>query len=80
MGRLYRAIGEVTGARLIIDSSKVPSGAALLSHAGVEAHLLHVVRDPRVVAYSWQRPKAHRDRPKPVDMRAHARRAADSRV
>lgn len=74
MGRLYQAIGEVTGARLIIDSSKVPSGAALLAHTGpgVEAHLLHVVRDPRAVAYSWQRPKAHRDRPVPVNMQAHS--------
>ncbi|WP_344139923.1 sulfotransferase [Luedemannella flava] len=70
--RLYRAIAEVTGARLIIDSSKVPSGAALLaSMPGVTGYLLHVVRDPRAVAYSWQRPTRQLDLPRPALMRTH---------
>jgi hypothetical protein len=52
--RLYHAIAEVTGARMIVDSSKVPSGAALLTRmAGVEPYLLHMVRDPRAVTHSW---------------------------
>ena len=54
--RLYQAIAEVTGASLIVDSSKVPSGAALLTRMpGVEPYLLHMVRDPRAVTYSWMR-------------------------
>ncbi|GGK81267.1 sulfotransferase family protein [Mangrovihabitans endophyticus] len=52
--RLYNAIAEVTGAGLIVDSSKTPSGAALLSRMpGIRPYLLHMVRDPRAVAHSW---------------------------
>lgn len=71
--RLYRAIAEVTGARLVVDSSKLPSGAALLARpqAGVTPYLLHVVRDPRAVAHSWGRPKQQLDRPKPALMAQH---------
>lgn len=54
---LYRAIADVTGSRLIVDSSKLPPAAALLPHVpGIEPWLLHMVRDPRAVAHSWQRP------------------------
>lgn len=49
---LYRAAAEESGARLLVDSSKMPAWAALVAHAGVDLHLLHVVRDPRGVAYS----------------------------
>jgi hypothetical protein len=52
--RLYRAIGAVTGARIVVDSSKRTGDAALLRLLpDVDPHLLHVVRDPRAVAYSW---------------------------
>ncbi|GAA2512243.1 sulfotransferase [Winogradskya humida] len=58
MYRLYAAIHTVTGADLIVDSSKVPSGAAVLAQMPeVESYLVHMVRDPRAVAYSWMRPK-----------------------
>ncbi|GAA2645682.1 sulfotransferase [Paractinoplanes durhamensis] len=54
--RLYHAIAEVTGAELIVDSSKVPSGAALLTRMpGTIPYLLHMVRDPRAVTHSWMR-------------------------
>jgi hypothetical protein len=63
MARLYRAIGEVTGATLVVDSSKLPSEAALLARrTDLEAYLLHMVRDPRGVAYSWSRQTLHPDR------------------
>jgi hypothetical protein len=53
-GRLYRAIGSVTGARVIVDTSKRTGDAALLRLLpGVDPYVLHVVRDPRAVAYSW---------------------------
>ncbi|BBH65237.1 sulfotransferase family protein [Actinoplanes sp. OR16] len=77
LARLYHAIGEVTGAKLIVDSSKVPSGAALLPRMrGVEPYLLHMVRDPRAVTHSWMRPTPQLDRPKPQLMQQH--KPADS--
>ncbi|GAA4600824.1 sulfotransferase [Actinoplanes octamycinicus] len=71
--RLYRAIGEVTGARLIIDSSKIPSAAALLpGMAGVQPYLLHMIRDPRAVTHSWMRKIPQVDRRKPAMMHREA--------
>src|SRR4029077_18987486 len=53
-GRLYRAIAAATGARVIVDTSKRTGDAALLRCLpGVGPRVLHVVRDPRAVAYSW---------------------------
>jgi hypothetical protein len=72
VGRLYSAVAEVTGAGLVVDSSKLPSGAAVLARvAGAEPYLVQMVRDPRAVAYSWMRPKAQLDRPKPMLMDQH---------
>jgi hypothetical protein len=54
--RLYRAIAEVTGASWIVDASKHPQTAYLLTDTpGIELHVLHLVRDPRGVAWSWQK-------------------------
>ena len=59
---VYLATFEVTGARVLVDSSKVPAQAALLaSMSDLEAHYLHLVRDPRASAYSWKRHKARKD-------------------
>ncbi|WP_218134979.1 sulfotransferase [Amycolatopsis xylanica] len=55
MAELYAAIAAVSGAHTIVDSSKFPAEAALLS--GTDLRILHVVRDPRAVAHSWLRPK-----------------------
>jgi hypothetical protein len=72
MSRIYSAIGKVTGASLIVDSSKVPAGAAVLARIpDVESYLLHMVRDPRAVAYSWMRPKAQTDVKVPRQMKPH---------
>ena len=58
MARTYRAIAEVTGARVIVDSTKIPGEAALLpSVEGIDPLYLHLVRDPRAVAHSWSRQK-----------------------
>lgn len=60
---LYRALADATGARVIVDSSKLPPYGLLLSRLpGVQVHVLHVVRDPRATAFSWMRSKASRDR------------------
>jgi len=52
--RLYAAVAEVSGATLVIDSSKHPSLAhCLRRQGGVDLRVLHLVRDSRAVAYSW---------------------------
>lgn len=62
IARLYRAIADETGASFIVDSSKLPPYGLLLSQLpGVEVSVLHVVRDPRATAWSWQRHKDSRD-------------------
>jgi len=54
----YRAIAAEAGARVVVDSSKLPTYAYLLGLLpSVELSVLHLVRDPRAVAYSWQRKK-----------------------
>ncbi len=59
---VYRSIQEVTGAELIVDTSKPPSFGYVLQHLdGIDLRILHVVRDPRAVAYSWTRTKALTD-------------------
>jgi hypothetical protein len=60
---IYRAIARVTGARVIVDSSKVPFEPLPLGLVdGVEAYVTHAVRDPRAVVYSWQRARVWGDR------------------
>jgi hypothetical protein len=52
--RLYHAVAEVSGARVVVDSTKRPSLAYILRRApGIDLRLVHVLRDPRGVAYSW---------------------------
>jgi hypothetical protein len=64
--RLYEAIARKAEARVVIDSTKREDNAALLHLLpGIEPFLVHLVRDPRAVIYSWQRRqrgagKAHR--------------------
>jgi hypothetical protein len=56
LGRLYRAISEVSRAEVIVDSSKLPSFAWLLRTVpGLELRMLHLVRDSRGVAFSWRK-------------------------
>jgi len=70
--RLYDAVAEVTGARVVVDSSKIPADAALLRLLpGVDASYVQLVRDPRAVAYSWSRAKEQRDPRAPATMRTH---------
>ncbi|WP_436793945.1 sulfotransferase [Actinospongicola halichondriae] len=67
--RTYRAVREVTGASVVVDSSKMPADAALAATApGVDVHLVHLTRDPRAVAWSWRRPKMMTDvvPPRPI--------------
>jgi hypothetical protein len=52
--RIYAAAAAVTGARIVIDSSKNPALAFSLRWANdVDLRVVHLLRDPRGVAYSW---------------------------
>ncbi len=54
--RLYRGIQRVSGAGVIVDSSKRLSYAVVLSQLPfVDLRVVHLVRDSRAVAYSWAR-------------------------
>jgi hypothetical protein len=56
--RLFRAIAHRTGASVIVDSSKSgPYGYFLAANPLLDVRVLHLVRDSRAVAYSWQRQK-----------------------
>lgn len=64
--RLYRAIHEVSGGCVVVDSSKHSSLAFVLrTEPGIDLRVVHVVRDSRGVAYSWtkevRRPEAGDD-------------------
>jgi hypothetical protein len=53
---LYRAVLEVSGARVIVDSSKDPRHGFVLSRLErFDVHVVHLIRDPRAVAFSWKR-------------------------
>ncbi len=55
---LYFAIAENSGNDVIVDSSKVPSRALILSQIpGIEVHLVHAVRDVRALVYAWRKKK-----------------------
>ena len=54
--RVYAAVAAVSGASLLVDSSKHASTAALVrATPGVRPKIAHLVRDPRGVAWSWSK-------------------------
>jgi hypothetical protein len=56
--RLYRAIAAVSGRDLVVDTSKEPNFAAVLTRMReLEPLIVHLVRDSRAVAFSWSRLK-----------------------
>lgn len=69
LDRVYAAIRKVAGSTVIVDSSKVPQYAWVLAEAqGIELHVVHLVRDSRATAFSWQR---QRLRPEITSRRAY---------
>lgn len=51
--KLFRSIAAHSGELVVVDSSKLPGRAfALAGIAGIELHVVHVVRDARGVAWS----------------------------
>lgn len=67
--RLVDTVADVTGARLVVDSSKWPTDPGMLGLVdGIRPQPVLLVRDPRAVAWSWQRTKAHHDLDQPREM------------
>ncbi|MEU8188709.1 sulfotransferase family protein [Micromonospora carbonacea] len=67
--RIYAAAMAVTGALLVVDSSKHASTAFALRWADdLDLRVLHLVRDSRAVAYSWAKQVR---RPEVVDTEAY---------
>lgn len=65
--KLYGAIQKVANCKVIVDSSKNPMyGYALQLMEGIDLYVLHLIRDPRAVAYSWIRKKAQPESPFPL--------------
>ena len=55
--RLYRQLREVSAQQVVVDSSKLATYLVMLAHVpSVDLHVVHLLRDPRAVAHSWQRP------------------------
>lgn len=65
LDRLYAAIKQVSGAEVIVDSSKHASYAFLLRRCRVDVRVLHLVRDSLAVAHSWAKkvPRPETDQP-----------------
>ncbi|MFI9553897.1 sulfotransferase [Nonomuraea endophytica] len=59
LARLYGAVAEVSGCRIVVDTTKPAPYAHILARTpGIELTVVHLVRDPRAVAWSWLRHKA----------------------
>lgn len=55
--RIYQEIRDVSGARVVVDSSKLATYLVLLAQLpSVNILVVHLVRDPRAVAHSLSRP------------------------
>lgn len=56
LGRIYTAVAEVAGARVVVDSSKIPTYALVLRNIpGIDLRIVHLVRDSRGVMHSWRK-------------------------
>ena len=53
--KIYQAIQTVTGVDVILDSTRFLTHGAVLGHwlDDIDIYIVHLVRDPRAVAYSW---------------------------
>jgi len=61
--KLYAAILKVNRAKVIVDSSKTPAYCRILQDTdGFDVDVVHLMRDPRAVAFSWQRKRLRGDK------------------
>jgi hypothetical protein len=58
LDKLYRAVVTTTSSKVVVDSSKLPTYAeGLHLIPSIDLFIVHLIRDPRGVAYSWQKVK-----------------------
>jgi hypothetical protein len=58
LSSFYGAVAGGTASRVVVDSSKSPAYAFMLSLVrSIDLHIVHLVRDPHGVSWSWARPK-----------------------
>jgi hypothetical protein len=77
MARLYAGIAAVSGADVVVDSSKGPHDAYVISKfTELDLFVIHLVRDPRGVAYSWSRRAWNPDKPTGRDEQREASEVA----
>ncbi|MBW1933005.1 MAG: sulfotransferase [Deltaproteobacteria bacterium] len=58
LGRVYQAIQKISGCSVIVDSCGYPHHGFVLNEIeNLDVRVIHLVRDSRAVAYSWQRKK-----------------------
>ncbi len=51
---LYAAIADITSSQVVVDSSKLPVYANLLTAVpDIDLRVVHLIRDPRAAAHSW---------------------------
>lgn len=81
MDRLYPALARAYGTAVLIDGSKLPADAAVLSCLpGVDPYYLHLVRDPRgVLASQLRRAGSGRDGRPPLRRAAYGSLAWSAR-
>ncbi len=61
LAALYSAIRDVTGCQVIVDASRlIPYGLYVSALSGVDFRVVHLVRDPRAVVFSWKRRRTTR--------------------
>jgi len=69
MDRVYEDLATITGSRAVVDSSKWPfDPIAVSTRHSHNVQLVHLIRDVRAVAFSWQRKKQFTDRAEPEPM------------
>lgn len=72
LGSIYLAVADISGANVIVDSSKLAMHVDLGAHfADVPAHIIHLVRDPRALAHNWDRRNNVEGISKPIRVSMH---------
>jgi Sulfotransferase family len=74
VGKVLQAAEHVSGASVVVDSSKFPSSAFVLrAGADLDVRVVHLVRDSRGVAHSWSKRVTRTDvTGPPVSMRRYS--------
>lgn len=79
LSAVYRSLRRRTSSRVIVDSSKNPAYARLLlGSPGIRTYVVHLVRDPRGVAFSLQKRRQRPGTPRASELLDRRRAAVGS--